>query len=130
MSKQRWRDEFLIEMGKRGVSSWDARKLLRCGATLQRLAEAECNGDYPCDNGERRVTPCPQCEAGYVPSHIKRGQCDNCRAEARAFAVLRPYGLKPYFQGDPRGAVFQIVPADAPMPDVECGRIRGLAVPA
>jgi hypothetical protein len=108
-----------------------ARKLRRAGATLQRLAEAQCNGDYPYDNGERPVVFCGRCQSGAVRSSMKRckvrpdtagvetiGQgkdayyllCPDCRTQDRVTTLLAEHGLRPIFQGDPRGPVFKVIP--------------------
>ena len=73
MSYQHDRDQFLVQVGQ-DLGLDTATKLLRHATTLQRLAVAQCNGDYPCDNGERKVIPCPLCESQYVPSQIKGGK--------------------------------------------------------
>lgn len=70
MSYQRERDEFMVRCQ---LSPETARALLRHATTLQRLAEAQCNGDWPADNGERKVKPCPLCESQWVPSQIQGG---------------------------------------------------------
>jgi hypothetical protein len=66
MTRQREREEFIAVMVKEGVPLAVTRKVLRYSATLQRLAEAQCNGDYPADNGERKVVPCSRCEAQWT----------------------------------------------------------------
>lgn len=60
-------------MARCQLSPETARALLRHATTLQRLAEAQCNGDWPADNGERKVKPCPLCEQQWVPSAIQGG---------------------------------------------------------
>ena len=91
------REEFMVKASKEGISTDTARRLLRYAATLQRLAEAQCNGDWPY-NGDRdrpskarnaegeeldwsvrerarwdaRYTVCPKCEAsGVAKSALK-----------------------------------------------------------
>ncbi len=76
---------------------------------LQRLAEAECNGDWPCDNGERAVVFCSRCEAGYVVSKVKGGLCESCRVADRVDRLAKGYGLDAVHQGDPRGAVLKLI---------------------
>lgn len=72
MSYQRERDYFMAQVAPTlGVPN--ARALLACATTLQRLAEAQCNGNWPCDNGERKVVPCPLCDSLWVPSQIQGG---------------------------------------------------------
>lgn len=84
MSYTRERDEFISRATAEGLSLETCRKLLRYATTLQRLQEAQCNGDWPY-NGDRdrpainewagdlvrikwdkRYTTCPRCEASGV----------------------------------------------------------------
>lgn len=100
----RWRENFIASMAREGVSVGTARAILSVTATLNRLAEAQCNGDWPCDNGERKTAPCPRCTLGYVPSTIKAKGCPECRAQDRARALV-PEGWSVELSGDPRGHV-------------------------
>lgn len=50
------------------------RKLMRHASTLQRLAVAQCNGDWPADNGQRKTAACPLCESSWAPSAITGGR--------------------------------------------------------
>lgn len=52
MTYTKERDEFIAIATREGLSVNVARKLLRHAATLQRLAVAQCNGDWPY-NGDR-----------------------------------------------------------------------------
>ncbi len=127
-----------------------ARKLLRAGATLQRLAEAQCNGDWPYDEGNYRTEgkpeaydTCPNCEnrvrrvtlkrVAYL-TEGKRGrtyyrpECPECRARERVRVLLTPYGLVPRFDGDPRGPVLRVFRADVDWQRVENGSERGVYV--
>ena len=114
MSYQNARDQFLAFMIREGATLDDARALLRYATTLQRLACAQCNGDWPYDNGQRPVVPCPECEAGTVPSALKGApkSCPDCRisALARAYVAKNLPGWEMFTQGDPRGAVLQVAP--------------------
>lgn len=91
-----------------------AGRLVRASTTLTRLAEAACNGDYPCDNGERKVLFCCRCDGGYVRSAMKflsesdNYLCINCRTEDRVKSILRPFAIEPIFAGDPRGCVLKL----------------------
>jgi hypothetical protein len=127
---QKEREEFIATMTAEGVPLDTVRRVLRDAATIQRLAEAECNGDYPCDNGERRVWPCARCGMGYVESSLRRAVCDcgigsakglhsilcerdalicpSCRAQDRIFKALEPFHVAPIFSGDPRGACVKL----------------------
>lgn len=96
-SYQSEREDFIARMQAEGMPPEISRRILRHANTIQRLSAAECNGDYPCDNGERQVIACARCEAGYVPSVMTRGGrkphpsergvyvvvliCPNCRAQ-------------------------------------------------
>lgn len=126
--KTREREEFLVKICGEGVPLDVARKVCRNAATIQRLSEAKCNGDYPCDNGERKVGFCSKCESGYVPHVLdKRGVCPNCRASERIEKLLAPYNVKPIFQGDPRGACVKLAVPSGKTDD--WGR-TGICVPA
>lgn len=116
---QRHRDEVFTRLGRMlpEQSTYQvmtlARALLAAGTTFQRLSEAQCNGDWPCDNGERKVKPCARCDGGYVPSVLKKGGlCPDCRLTDRVTALCKEYGLTCTTQGDPRGAVFIVKGAD------------------
>jgi hypothetical protein len=137
MSYQKDREEFIARFAATAtIPAHDAidraRQLLSKSTTLQRLAEAQCNGDWPYSNGtrERQTITCPRCESDVVASDIKRGVCSECRAQDRVTAILADTPYKPYFQGDPRGAVLRLMPILARPEDIESGRERGLYVPA
>ena len=95
---------------KLGVMLHDQASLLRNAATIDRLNEAQCNGDWPCDNGERKTAECAKCAGWYAPSTLKAGRvCDDCRAQARVRAIVAKYPtLAVEFNGDPRGLPFRI----------------------
>ena len=120
------RERFIVEAIGAGISYHTARKLLSIGATLHRLSEAVCNGDYPADNGERKVKACPKCESLWVPWTILKGGCPDCRAQARAVKALEGTAFKPVFQGDPRGGVLMIHKVETPEADIQSGRERGI----
>lgn len=126
MSLQVERYKFIESMRTEGVPEDVTRLVLRHATTIQRLSVAECNGDWPCDNGERKVLPCPVCESGYVSSSIKAGACPNCRAARHITAALKPYGVVPDFQGDPRGACVKL---KVPSGRTDDGGRIGLCVP-
>lgn len=130
MSYQRERDEFIARCH---LSTDTARALLRHATTLHRLAEAQCNGDWPCDNGQRETAECLLCGSYWVPSQIQGGPmaraawehngavlngprhsscraCPDCRTEARVRALLAGTQWQPYFQGDPRGYALKLFP--------------------
>lgn len=152
MSYQEERDRFIATFAARcataeamttaGPAVFLARALLRAATTLHRLAEAQCNGDWPYDNGERKTVPCGRCEAGCVPSKLIRYKagpmapkdqikiCPDCATQDRVKALLRGSGWVPHFQGDPRGAVLWIYPDDGEAGDRYTGNHpRAIAVP-
>lgn len=111
MSYQKKRDEFIARATREGLTVEVARTLLREASTMQCLAVAMCNGDWPCDNGERKTALCGRCGLGYVPSVLKGKDrlCPDCRAEDRVRKVLEPFaGFAPDFSGDPRGCVLKL----------------------
>lgn len=130
-------------MVQAGARADDARYLMRQGATLHRLAEGQCNGDWPWDNGERKTVICDACGSGVHPSAAKRipgtviVACPDCRTQARVrkYVEDRMFGWDVSFQGDPRGAVCIVYPPTSPacqhaLTDRESGRCRcGIGVP-
>ncbi len=117
---QRDRAAFLYESGREGLPIEVARKLLRYGTTLHRLAEAQCNGDWPADNGERDTVTCVRCECNWAMGTLKGGGlCPDCRTSDAVKALLAEMNdarvlpsaatWRAKFQGDPRGAVLRIV---------------------
>lgn len=112
MSYQDDRDEFLLAMARAwGWSAADSRRALRLAATLKRLAEAVCNGDWPADNGERPTAECPICHVAWAVTAVKKAGCPDCRAEEALQELAAPAEVR--IQGDPRGCVASIwSPAD------------------
>lgn len=128
MSYQRERDLFMTQCG---LPVDDARYVLRAATSLQRLAEADCNGDWPY-NGDRDImdTPsrerlysqCPACQRLTARSAIRAHLCPICRTEAN---VEARFPGKVAFSGDPRGAVLRLSTARCPL----LQPYGGLAVP-
>ena len=127
MSKQSWRENFIAALARYDVRPDVARRVMRYAATLHRLAEAQCNGDWPYDNGEWPVKPCSRCEAGTVISALRatlgtwpdgavgtRYVCPDCRTSdlARAYVAAELSGWQVSFQGDPRGYVVNLTAPD------------------
>jgi hypothetical protein len=132
----------------------DARTLLRYARTLQRLAEAQCNGDYPADNGQRAVKPCDKCASLWAPEVLNWSRplaaaivdapgvsatreyrkglrfCPDCRITAKVQALAATYQYLARVGGDPRGYVVVLFPMGTDDRDIESGRERGVAVPA
>ena|SRR3990167_1742308 len=99
MSYRQEREQFIIQAAREGIDQHTIGKLLRYSTTLQRLAVAQCNGDWPY-NGDRdrpwrdnstehtpissqafgivrakhdaRYTVCPKCEASGVAKSAMR----------------------------------------------------------
>jgi len=106
------RERAIIGLTQLGISEQDIRGTLRDARTLARLAEAACNGDWPCDNGgDRPVRFCSRCGGGMVRSKVLKGLCEDCRVSDRVEARLRPYaprGIGIELAGDPRGYVVKV----------------------
>ena len=110
MSRQREREEFLVALAKEGVPmerelGW---ALLRYARTLHRLAEAQCNGDWPADNGQRPTAACHVCDSLWAPEAIRDQKCPDCRTKAAVRQLLDGTGIEPIFSGDPREAVLKL----------------------
>ncbi len=130
MSYQRERDRFIARAAQAGMPLSLCLTLLRHATTLQRLAVAQCNGDWPADNGERKTRVCPQCDSLWAPSSFRRDLCPDCRTTDLITQALRGTSLQAYTQGDPRGAVLQLFPVGTPREYMYCGSVDGLYVPA
>lgn len=102
------RGRFLEILHSEGVPEPAARQVLRLATTLTRLAVAQCNGDWPCDNGEREIAFCIDCQSGMVPSKMVRGICEDCRTTTRLTTLLDGFGIAAIMQGDPRGCVVRL----------------------
>ena len=103
MLKGKDREQFLMHCTRLGLNDYRARRFARMASTHDRLCEAQCNGDWPCDNGERKVIFCTRCEGGMVRSKIVAGVCEQCRLEDRITAYARECGVIAELRGDPRG---------------------------
>lgn len=104
MTYQHERDEFISLATREGLDLPTCRKLLRYATTLHRLAEAQCNGDWPYNGGRdcpskkldwnspdnketessiksreqwyKRYTGCPKCETPGVARSTMRKSGD------------------------------------------------------
>ena len=103
MSYQRERDAFIAKASSEGLDLATITKLLRYASTLQRLAVAQCNGDWPYNGDRDRPLPrneateqhdklytvCPKCEASGVAKSAMRkpAACEECtdQKESRRF---------------------------------------------
>lgn len=130
MTYQHERDEAMAILKTEGMPLTAIRTLFRLSQTLHRLAVAQCNGDWPADNGERKVVFCPTCQSGFVASSYRHAKgetfkvCPDCYATTRVKALLvalnnnrhpghdwHNEGLpafRPIFAGDPRGCVLKV----------------------
>lgn len=102
MSYQTDRDRCLVALAQAGFSLEQSHALLRLGTTLHRLAEAQCNGDWPFDNGVRETVPCPRCQTQVIepalhkrrlfPEQGKRSVtvrlCPDCRAQDQVRVIV------------------------------------------
>ena len=123
-----WREEFILAMHLEGVPIETSRAVMRDATTIQRLAVAACNGDWPCDDGERPVTPCAKCGNRYHASTLRKGGlCPDCRAQARIRTILAPFHVTPIFGGDPRGCCVKL---RVPSGRTDDGGNEGLCVPS
>ena len=109
MTYHKWREDFIARAVQHGIPyNSDLSNILRIANTIGRLAVARCNGDYPADNGERKLKTCAKCETGWAPSFIRAdGVCGECKAKAR-LATLVPPGWTVTTHGDPRGPVVKL----------------------
>lgn len=144
MTYQRERDEFITQAAHADIRLDVARLLLRYATTLQRLAEAQCNGDWPYEHGSDtgyKLDTCPECEGQWARVSFKtlrwidgekHRTCPDCYTQEKVRQLLAKDApaLRANFQGDPRGAVLSLVPVTAADEDVQSGRIRGIYVPA
>ena len=55
---QKHRANVVSSLARLGVSADDSRRFMRLGSTLHRLAEAQCSGYWPADDGNRPSTVC------------------------------------------------------------------------
>lgn len=73
------RERTFMQLGAIGIGYDVASKLLRYGTTLQRLAEASCNGDWPADNGTGDTAVCTRCQGHWRGGMVQaKGKCAAC----------------------------------------------------
>lgn len=107
------------------VARW-AGRIMRQGSTYARLQEAQCNGDWPADNGTYgdKAETCPRCEAVWHRSAMKRvpymsegkggrtyyrRECPDCLCQDRIKRIASEIpGVGVVFQGDPRGCTVKL----------------------
>ena len=128
MTRQRERDEFIALMTQEGVPVEVARTLMRHAATLHRVAELECSseaadldrvkcpqdGKLVLENGGTVLGPCLCRDYGSWSDEtrqhgtVPRIAVREVRHQRRVETLLKPYGILPVFNGDPRGAVLKL----------------------
>lgn len=149
MTYQHERDQFIAAVAQDGLPLHVAQKLLRYATTLDRLAVAQCNGDWPADNGERETRECPNCGSGFAPSSFRTSSeyvqfmaarpgmrarfgkvCPDCRTAELVRAALADYpAFTPIFGGDPRGYVLKLnTPSQHETVDPTSGAVYGSAL--
>ena len=115
MSKQRDREEFVSIMVAEGMPLDVCRQVMRLGARLQREAELQCSDEAT--DRDRVVCPgkkrdgdcvCDYDQATGQHRDVARSEVRELRARQRVEQLCAPYGIKPDFQGDPRGAVVKL----------------------
>lgn len=127
MTYQQDRDETVALLTIEGMPLPVIRRLFSLSQTLHRLAVAQCNGDWPADNGERKTVVCPECAGCWHPSAMKGTPklCPDCRATARTHAIM-PTGFRAVLQGDPRGCVLKVA---VPSGRTNDGGREGICIP-
>ena len=86
----RWRDQFYSDMGREGITADTSRLFLRVAATMQRLAEAQCNGDFPAGKGSWRA--CKRCQRSWLYEGLRKdGVCIDCHNDDKARALAGQY---------------------------------------
>lgn len=137
-SKGEERGRFIECLRGEGVPEHVARLVLRHAATLQRLAEAQCNGDYPADNGEGESHVCGTCSSAWKPgAFLKSGPwrvaCYGCGwQDSAAFAIRRTADTRcdvlKQVASDPHKHLYVVT--DARCPDCRTSdRVRELLAP-
>lgn len=90
MAYQQERDQVIVDLTTAGFGLTEIRKLLRYATTLHRLAEAQCNGDYPYGLGRHdrpgaeRFAPCERCQDQTERYALTRagGVCPDCQTQS------------------------------------------------
>jgi len=143
-SYQEDRDQFVARMSAEGMPVYVTRQILRLAATIDRLATAKCNGDFPADHGDQWETVvCEECGSAWHPSAFRRrpaaelarakaaGEtvsariCVDCHTE-RKLTALMPAGFTVITGGDPRGYTTKIT---VPSGQTEYSGADGYGVP-
>lgn len=138
MTYQQERERTIADLARDGMATRDITRILRQATTLHRLAEAQCNGDYPYANGSEwsrsaspsRLKICPECADEWAKTAFRKGVCPDCRAQAIVRAIVATYpGWTVAFGGDPRGCVLHL--GSPAHPYDECGKNghRGIGIP-
>ncbi len=135
MGYQRERDQFIAAATAEGLRLDVCYYLLRYATTLQRLSEAQCNGDWPF-NGDRD-RPYRPLGGGLVESDEsinKRRErwdkqyteCPKCQASGVAKSAMRYSSkLAPNYEGDPQSPIKQKVCPDCRIQELASKLLAG-----
>ena len=100
MGYQKERDTFIAQASREGLGMYTIGKLLRYATMLQRLAEAQCNGDYPYNGDRDRRMPTQPFGGAFIESEEALAKwrerwdkqytvCPKCEASGVAKSALR-----------------------------------------
>lgn len=129
-SYTRDREETFARLIVEGLDAKTIRRIFSLSATIDRLAEAQCNGDWPADNGERKTLLCGHCEGGWAPSTFRKDArllareglhkvCPSCKADSQVYQLIEDVNnaraaagaagvFTAILSGDPRGCVVKL----------------------
>ena len=93
---QAQRERFIVLLRDRGFSYDAIYSILRNSATINRLSEAQCNGDYPAQDPnytqsefDRYMRECSECGSHWRRGSLTQaGVCQECRAHARVRKLI------------------------------------------
>lgn len=130
MSRQRDREEFIAILASEGIPLTVTRALMRAGTSLHRIAELQCSSEVAdrdrvrCPGGGRlrldkqtggTVLDACLCrdygswnDETRTHGTVPRVNVQEAKIQERVEKLCATYGLKPIFQGDPRGAVLKL----------------------
>lgn len=144
-SSSKWvRDSYSAAIIAAGFTAEEVKRLSRAARALRKWYELECNGDvernaegvpvrnYERVTGKRSEHPIPDLEAkaeNVIVSIIAARNFRKLEAARSAGAVYPVELLLPYYQGDPRGGVLYLVPANRTLSEVESTYSSCLWVP-
>ena len=130
MTTQREREEFIARFCQLEISSPlmtrldAARLLLRHAKTHKRLKEESCNGHPMQGSAPWNYVRLNKLQEQWDARIAKQEQ----QVERRITEILKPFGMFPYFRGDPRGCTVHIFKR-TDQKAIENGNERGMYVP-